>query len=67
MVRESLTVAYRDCGGVVLVCVGREVCLPRLVLVVGLGPRGRARGVVSPSKSSSLAVGARVASLLCGY
>jgi len=48
MVRESLTVAYRACGGGGAGVRGKLRVL-RLELVVGLCPRGGARGVASPS------------------
>ena len=48
MVRESLTVAYRACGGGGAGVRGKLRVL-RLELVVGLCPRGGALGVASPS------------------
>ena len=48
MVRESLPVAYRACGGGGSRVRG-ELRVLRLELVVCLCPRGGARGVVSPS------------------
>ena len=48
MVQESLTVAYRACGGGGAGVRGKLRVL-LLVLVVGPFPRGGARGVVSPS------------------
>lgn len=66
MVRESLTVAYRACGGGGARVRGKLRVL-RLELVVGLCPRGGVRGVVSPSERSSLVVEASVASLPCGH
>ena len=65
MVRESLTVAYRACGGGGARVRG-ELRVLRLVRVNVIYSRGGARGVVSPSKRSSLVVEASVASLPCG-
>ncbi len=66
MVRESLTVAYRACGRGGAGVRGKLRVL-RLVRVNVIYLRGGARGVVSPSKRSSLVVEASVASLPCGY
>ena len=65
MVRESLTVAYRACGGGGARVRG-ELRVLRLVRVNVIYSRGGARGVVSPSERSSLVVEASVASLPCG-
>jgi len=66
MVRESLTVAYRACGGGGARVRGKLRVL-RLVRVNVIYSRGGAPGVVSPSERLSLVVEASVASLPCGY